>query len=229
MQLSIRLAAVANLAKNAICLADIGTDHGYIPIYLAQQGKLKSALAMDVNKGPLLRAQENIRKYGLEDIIQTRLSDGAKKLLPGEADTVVIAGMGGALTIRILEESREVLQSVKTFVLQPQSEIYLVRRYLHENNFCICAEDMVREDGKYYPMMLACHGAQEAWKEEEYRFGRYLLQERNACLREFLAKERTSCEKILVELKQKDGVSAQAALEKWQREFAMIEKTMEEF
>ena len=229
MQLSIRLAAVANLAKNAICLADIGTDHGYIPIYLAQQGKLKSALAMDVNKGPLLRAEENIRKYGLEDIIQTRLSDGAKKLLPGEADTVVIAGMGGALTIRILEESREVLRSVKTFVLQPQSEIHLVRRYLHENNFCICAEDMVREDGKYYPMMQACHGAQEAWKEEEYRFGRYLLQERNACLREFLAKERTSCEKILAELKQKDGVSAQAALKKWQREFAMIEKTMEEF
>ena len=164
---------------------------------------------MDVNKGPLLRAEENIRKYGLEDIIQTRLSDGAKKLLPGEADTVVIAGMGGALTIRILEESREVLQSVKTFVLQPQSEISKVRQY--------------------YPMMLACHGAQEAWKEEEYRFGRYLLQERNACLWEFLAKERTSCERILAELKQKDGVSAQAALEKWQREFAMIEKTMEEF
>lgn len=229
MQLSIRLTAVANLARDAVRLADVGTDHGYIPIFLAQQGKLKAALAMDVNKGPLLRAQENIRKYGLEDIIQTRFSDGAKKLLPGEADTVVIAGMGGALMIKILEESREVLDSVERFVLQPQSEIHLVRRYLHENGFCVCAEDMVRDEGKYYPMMLARHGVQEKWSEREYRFGKYLLQEKNTCLWEFLNKEQASCKKILAELEQKDGVSAQTALVKWQQELILIEKAMEDF
>lgn len=229
MQLSIRLTAVAGLARDAIRLADIGTDHGYVPIFLAQQGKLQAALAMDVNKGPLLRAQENIRRYGLESIIQTRLSDGAKQLLPGEVDTVVIAGMGGALTMKILEESREVLQSVERFVLQPQSEIHLVRRYLHENGFCICAEDMVRDEGKYYPMMLACHGIQEKWDEREYRFGKYLLQEKNVCLWEFLNKEQASCKTILAELEQKDGTSVQTALERWQQELIMIEKTMEEF
>lgn len=229
MQLSIRLGAVARLAEDAVRLADIGTDHGYVPIYLARQGRLVSALAMDVNKGPLFRAQENIRKYGLESIIRTRLSDGAKKLLPGEADTVVIAGMGGALTIRILEESRETLKSVCTFVLQPQSEIHLVRRYLHENGFCICREDMVKDEGKYYPMMLARHGQEQVWSEQEYRFGKYLIEGKNACLKEFLEKEKTSCIKIIDGLKEKEGASARAALEKWRQELSIIEKTMEEF
>lgn len=229
MQLSIRLSAVANLAKEARRLADIGTDHGYIPIYLALHGSLKTALAMDINKGPLLRAQENIEKYGLTDRIQTRLSDGAEKLLWGEADTVVIAGMGGALTMKILGESREVLQSVETFILQPQSEIHLVRRYLHENGFRICAEDMVKDEGKYYPMMRACHGSQDAWSEQEYRFGKYLIEEKNACLKEFLEKEEASCKKIIGELEEKEGASVQQALAKWRQELTMIKKTMEEY
>ena len=102
MQLSIRMQAVADMVTPGGRIADIGTDHGYVPIYLVEQNKTDHAIAMDVRKGPLARAGENIVRFGCSDRIETRLSDGLAMLKPGEADTVIIAGMGGLLSIRIL-------------------------------------------------------------------------------------------------------------------------------
>ena len=107
MQLSIRMQAVADMVTPGGRIADIGTDHGYVPIYLVEQNKTDHAIAMDVRKGPLARAGENIVRFGCSDRIETRLSDGLAMLKPGEADTVIIAGMGGLLTIRILEGTSE--------------------------------------------------------------------------------------------------------------------------
>ncbi len=205
MQLSTRLSAVAELAIGARRLADIGTDHAYVPIYLALYKNLDRALAMDINPGPLQRAQEHIRQYHLEDRIQTRLSDGAAKLRPGEADTAVIAGMGGALTIRILTEGQKNLESVETLVLQPQSEVEDVRRFLHRQGYCILRENMVKDEGKYYPMMLVRRGAQEMWTDAEYRYGRHLIREKNAVLREYLQKEEQTYRKIFAGLEGKTG------------------------
>ena len=103
MQLSKRLEAIVKLAGTCHCVADVGTDHGYIPIYMTEHHLTEKAIAMDVNKGPLERAQRNIRAYRMEQQITTRLSDGVVKLKAREADCVIIAGMGGLLTIRILE------------------------------------------------------------------------------------------------------------------------------
>ena len=147
MELSKRLTAVAALVTPGSRLADVGTDHGYIPIWLVKNGRIPCAVAMDVNKGPLLRAEENIREEGLEEKIETRLSDGLKKLCPGEADAAVIAGMGGALTIYILEAASRVLPGMKELILQPQSEIAKVRRWLEDQGWQIAEEDMVEEDG----------------------------------------------------------------------------------
>ena len=104
MELSKRLKAVAELVTPGMRLADVGTDHGYIPIYLTEAGVIPSAIAMDINKGPLERAKEHIREHGLEGKIQTRLSDGLKNLQMNEADCMIAAGMGGGLVIRILSE-----------------------------------------------------------------------------------------------------------------------------
>ena len=104
---------------------------------------------MDINRGPLLRAQENIRRHRLEEKIKTRLSDGVAELRPGEADSVVIAGMGGSLMVKILKEGKEVLETVKELVLQPQSDICNVRRFLQENGYRIDTERSVLEDGKF--------------------------------------------------------------------------------
>ena len=131
-------------------LADVGTDHGYVPIALVQRKKIQKAIAMDVNKGPLQRAREHIAEHKLEEYIETRLSDGVKKLEAGEVDSILIAGMGGELVIHILSEGMEVCRSVKELILQPQSELRRVRRFLRENKYKIIDEDMILEEGKEY-------------------------------------------------------------------------------
>jgi tRNA (adenine22-N1)-methyltransferase len=151
--LSKRLEAIASLITPGHIVADVGTDHGYIPIYQIQQNRSPSAIAMDLREGPLQRAREHIQMCGLSDRIHTRLSDGTAALGVGEADTIVVAGMGGELVLHILTDGEAVCRSAKELILQPQSEIAAVRRYLREHAYRIAAEDMVFEDGKYYPMM----------------------------------------------------------------------------
>ena len=153
MKLSERLELVLSFVEPGESAADVGTDHGHVPVELVRRTIVKKAVAMDVRKGPLSRATENIALAGLADKIETRLSDGVAKLLPGEADSVVIAGMGGELIIKILENGRHMWDSVKQWVLSPQSEIFKVRRWLFENGFVIRKEDMVLEDGKFYTVM----------------------------------------------------------------------------
>ena len=104
IKLSKRMKAVSSMVTPGGMLADIGTDHGYVPISLVQRKKVKRAIAMDVNIGPLQRANEHIREFKLEEYIETRLSDGVEKLEVGEVDSILIAGMGGELVIRILTE-----------------------------------------------------------------------------------------------------------------------------
>ena len=152
-RLSERLRAVADLVGEGLVLADVGTDHGYVPVYLCQQRRIPRAIAMDIRPGPLARAREHILQYGLQAYIETRLSDGVGALSPGEADAIVIAGMGGGLAVRILSDGQEVCHVAKELILQPQSELYRVRSYLAEHGYAVDAEEMVAEDGKFYPMM----------------------------------------------------------------------------
>ncbi len=193
MELSKRLQAVASLVDRCGCVADIGTDHAYVPIDLVRRGIASRAIAMDVHEGPLGRAACHVRGAGLEGKIELRLSDGLEKLSPGEADQVIMAGMGGALVTRILKGRMEVARDLEACVLQPQSEISKVRAFLLEEGFLIIEEQMVREDGKYYPMMrvLPPGKAQKddgKWDEVQLRFGKRLLEDRHPVLKEFLKK-----------------------------------------
>lgn len=197
VKISNRLMTAAALVTQGYTLADVGTDHGYIPIYLLQQEKIPSAIAMDINEGPLERAKEHIALYGLQAYIQTRLSDGVVALKPGEVEAVLIAGMGGGLVMHILKDGEKVCQSAKELILQPQSEIEHVREFLREKGYTILAEDMVYEDGKFYPMMkVQYQGENEnAQKASEVLklsdlYGGLLLQNRHPVLKTFLEKER---------------------------------------
>ena len=127
MQLSLRLSAIAGLVTRGNRLVDVGCDHGYLPVSLYLDGRIPGAIAMDVRKGPLSRAQEHISQYGLNAYIETRLSDGLEALKPGEGDTLVIAGMGGPLMERILTDGAEVRESFREMILQPQSDILSMR------------------------------------------------------------------------------------------------------
>ena len=145
MELSKRLYAVASLVTEGASVADIGTDHGYIPIYLIENQIAARAIALDINKGPLERARMHIVGHGLKGQIETRLSDGLKEVKPGEVDTMIAAGMGGGLVIKILREGKPVVDTLKSCILQPQSEIHRVRRYVAENQMKIVDEMCIRD------------------------------------------------------------------------------------
>ena len=205
IHLSKRLTALANMVTDGNRLADIGTDHGYIPIYLCQTGKIPSALAMDIGKGPLQQAQTHIAEHGLSEQIKTRLSDGMSALQFGEADTILIAGMGGGLVMKILSEGAEKLTGKEELILQPQSEIALVREFLRVRNFQILNEDMILEDGKYYPMMkVSQQKAAEQTKilpqEVADAFGPVLLQKRHPVLKEWLERELRTTKSVIEQL-----------------------------
>lgn len=228
MQLSKRLTAVANMVTSPRPMADVGTDHGYIPICLCLEGKVEHAIAMDVNPGPLSRARDNIELYQMENRVETRLSDGVAALRIGEVDTVVIAGMGGSLVIKILEEGKEVLESVGHLVLQPQSDLGKVRHYLGEHGYKIVDEDMVKEDGKYYPMMLVEKGEMKGLTDCELSYGPDLIKKKHPVLKEFLQKEEAVCREILKGLSGKTGEHILERSEEIEKKLAVICQAREE-
>lgn len=228
MNLSKRLTAVASLITVGNSVADIGTDHGYIPIYMAQNGLTEKAFAMDVNEGPLERAGDNIRKYCVENIVTTRLSDGLAGLNEGEADTIVIAGMGGLLTIRIITSHMSVAKSAKELILSPHSDVNLVRRFLADNNFCICDEQMVLEDEKFYFIMRVTVGNMAIASEEEALFGKILLDRRDATLLLYLQKEESKRLQILDKMC-KSGSQNEARIAELKKELVIIREAISRY
>lgn len=229
MELSKRLQAVADLVSDGLIVADVGTDHGYIPIYLVETRKSPYALAMDVNKGPLMRAKEHIAEYGFRSLIETRLSDGVRALQVGECECVVIAGMGGALTVKILEEGKEIFKRLNEFVLQPQSELQKVREYLCQNEYSIVKENMVLDDGKFYPMFRVINGKSPEYHSIELRYGKLLLEQKNAVLKDFLEKEKTVKELILSNLNQSFGEHIETRRKEIQKELEGIEYALQRY
>lgn len=229
MELSKRLHAVAQLVSVGLTVADVGTDHGYIPIYLLENGKCAKAYAMDVNKGPLLRAKAHIEEHGLEERIETRLSDGVKQLQVGECDAVIIAGMGGALTVKILDEGKAVFKSLTEFVLQPQSELYKVREYLFEQGYCVVAEDMVQEEGKFYPMMKVINGESDTYNTIEFRYGKLLLSKKHPVLKIYLEKEKNTKKMILQNLQKESGEHIEVRIKEIEEELEGIKYALQRY
>lgn len=238
MGLSIRLQAVVSLVAAGQHVVDIGTDHAYIPIYLMEKGLAASVIAMDVNEGPIKRAEEHVRESGMEGKIELRLSDGFEKLKPSEAEAAVLAGMGGPLMIRILKEYPEITLSLREIVLQPQSEIAEVRAFLLEKGFLFIREDMVKDDGKYYPMMKVappryggcCRGTgkiRDIWNEAEVRYGKLLLEMRHPVLREYLNREYALRQQILSGLEGRSGEKIRARRAELEEEMGYIRKGFE--
>ena len=223
MKLSRRLETIASFVPEGSTVADIGTDHGYIPIHLVQEGKAKHAIAMDVRKGPLLRAQAHIHEAGLEAHVEVRLSDGLLKLEQNEADCVVIAGMGGELIIHILEEGRGLWEGIPHWVLSPHSELDKVRRFLEEQEFFTWRETMIKEEGKFYTIMginRTNKAGEKDNREISYRYGRSLLESKDPVLKEYLKKEEEQLEQIMRGLSESQTEAAVKRIEELKLELA---------
>lgn len=145
-------------------LADIGTDHAYIPISLARDGKITHAIACDIVPGPLLSAKRNIEKYGLTDIIELRLGAGLCPLEFGEAESVVCAGMGGEMLINILNDPKSA--SYSEIILQPMNFQAELRKWLTEHNFTVISEDLASEGFKIYNILKIKPGEGTKFKDE---------------------------------------------------------------
>lgn len=150
IKLSPRLRMAADMVRKGARLADIGTDHAYLPSALILDGTVPCAVAVDLRKGPLENAEATVRANSIEDKVELRLSDGLNSVLPDEADDIVIAGMGGILIKEILEAAPWVKNKDKLLILQPQSHSEDLRKYLFDNGFVILRENACFDDSKVY-------------------------------------------------------------------------------
>lgn len=218
--LSERLQTLADLVTVGNRVCDVGCDHGYVSIYLIAKNISPSVLAMDVVDGPLAGARSHVAEYEMEEYIQVRKSDGLDCYCIGEADSLIIAGMGGPLMLRILQADADKTETFKELILQPQSEIADFRKTIREMGYVIREEKMVLEDGKYYPMMRCEKGqADENDAETTYLndcYGPVLLRERNEVLFQYLLREKRIISEIL----------SQATVEKWVEQKKWNEKAL---
>lgn len=204
--LSKRLKAVADMVTEGNIAADIGTDHGYVPIYLIKNNISKKAYALDINEGPLKMAAKNIRLEGLSDKITTVLSDGMEQMKDNMAESVIIAGMGGDLIVDILSRGSRI-KGIKELVLSPHKRIDLVRKFLSQNCWEIIKEDMVMDGGKYYTIIKTVKGQNTEYTDVELLYGKYLLETKNQVLKQYLKKENEKFSKILNTMKESGNVN----------------------
>ncbi|MGM9618807.1 MAG: tRNA (adenine(22)-N(1))-methyltransferase [Oscillospiraceae bacterium] len=176
LSLQPRLRRLAELVPQGACLADVGTDHGYIPVHLLQAGRIQSAIASDIGREPLEHARRTAAEYGLAERIVFRLCDGLAGFAPEEADCILIAGMGGETIAAILEGAPWLRQGGHTLLLQPMTRQELLRTWLTEHGFCIRQEHLVFDKGTLYNIFCAAAGGAQPLTEAE-RFGGVRLEQ----------------------------------------------------
>ena len=181
IQLSSRLLAAASMVRGGGVLADIGTDHAYLPVFLLQNNIVPNVIASDIGSGPLNNARKTVAAYGLSDRIELRLSDGLNAYSPDEVTEIVICGMGGNLIEEILTAAPWIRNDRMHLVLQPMTHTEDVRRYLCSHGFRIERETVTEDTGRYYLSISALwEDLQNTGCEGYYYFGSLLHQPGNA-------------------------------------------------
>ena len=229
--LSRRLQTLVNLVTPGNRVVDVGCDHGFLDIQLVQSGISPSVIAMDVRKGPLAAAKTHIAEYKLQDYIETRLSDGLAAYNAGEADTLVCAGMGGPLMMRILQESSEKVRCLKELILQPQSELKDFRRFLREEGYQLLEEHILWEEEKYYFLFRVVPGTPHTESEQDLQelydqYGEMLLQKRDPLLQQYLRKSLCTTEQIIERLSGNRNERGQKRLGELKQERQMLERAL---
>lgn len=193
-----RLAMIAERVRVGARVADIGTDHAYLPVYLVREGIAPSAVAADLRPGPLENARLTVRRHGLEDRIRLCLSDGLEHIAPEEADDIVLAGMGGTLIVSILKKAPWVKDEGKRLLLQPMSRSEEVREYLHADGFELMRECACTEAAKSYAVLCARYtGQPPAAVSAAFRYIGLLPQEHTEAARVFIRKQAARLNKRL--------------------------------
>lgn len=206
MKLSQRLQAIADLVPEGARVADIGTDHGFLPCWLAQTQRASQVIACDVNAQPLALAQKNISDYQVADRVSTRLGDGLQCIAPGEVDVVTIAGMGSSLMLEILDGAPAVTDRLRRVILQPNVGAEAVRIWAEKNRWQIVREDLVRENGRFSVILALEPGrSPQPMSAVELYLGPKLLADQHPLLGLYISEEWDKTQKILAQLAQSDN------------------------
>ena len=201
-----RLVACAEFVRGNSKVADIGTDHAYLPIYLIKTGKIQYAIASDIRKGPLLNAENNLKRYHLQENIEIRLSNGLEKIHREEVDDIIIAGMGGEIIVDILSKANWVKDKAKRLILQPMSMEEKVRQFLYREKFKIIGERIVISDGKVYTVMCAEFFGEDYKTTELYPFIGTLENSLNEETKIYISKKINSLKNQLKGLKKLENL-----------------------
>ncbi|HEY9576736.1 MAG TPA: tRNA (adenine(22)-N(1))-methyltransferase TrmK [Pseudobacillus sp.] len=211
-QLSKRLMAVAARIPSQAVMADIGSDHAYLPCYAVKKGLAMKAIAGEVADGPLHAAKQQVKDAGLQEKIDVRKGNGLEVIAAGEVDCITIAGMGGTLITSILNEGKEKLTGVKRLILQPNLRADHIRKWLIENDWELIDEEIMEEDGKIYEILTAEKGDAEkpygTRRELELLTGPMLLAEKNDA---FLKRWRREADQLEVVLRNLEKAENQRA------------------
>lgn len=219
MKLTPRLQAIADFVQTDSIAADIGTDHGYIPVYLVREKKCPRVIATDVNPGPLENAKNYIEKCGLSYEIETRLGDGLKAIKLNEVDVAIIAGMGGHLIIDILSENVEITKSIGKFILQPMVASDDLRKYVYENDMRIENERLVQEKDKMYEIFTVVHGKEEIENYLNFEIGKKLIENKDELLEPFILNKVKEVKKVLRVLEKSQSPECLERYEKLQKRY----------
>ncbi|MFC3039082.1 tRNA (adenine(22)-N(1))-methyltransferase [Virgibacillus xinjiangensis] len=206
IRLSDRLKVTASYLPEEALFADIGSDHAYLPCYVCQNDGHAKAIAGEVRKGPYESALSTVRQYGLSHAVEVRLGDGLQVLEPAEVNQVVIAGMGGSLIQSILQEGKDKLSSVERIIAQPNIDARNVRRWFSENGYTIIDEQILKENGHIYEVIVADKSADSLYgendAEKQLLFGPVLLENKTPAFYQKWEQELSNIERIIRQMKQ---------------------------
>lgn len=201
-QLSQRLARVASFVPPNTVLADIGSDHAYLPCYLMNKGIISKAIAGEVVKGPFEQAQRNVEANGFTEIIEVRLANGLQAIEQEDGvETVTIAGMGGTLIASILEAGKDRLSGVTRIIVQPNLHAIAIREWAVANNFYLVDEEILQEDGKIYEILVLERGA-ASYTSTELLVGPLLKDKASAVFQVKWQREMQEWKRVLAALNQ---------------------------
>jgi len=197
VRLSARLAVIGELVVRGQPFADVGTDHGMLPIALVAGGRVPAAIASDLRESPLQRALDNVRRAAPAAPIDLRLGDGLSVLMPGEVATIVLAGMGGPTIRAIVDARRDVVASVRRLVLQPNTDLEGVRAWIAQERWHLLAERMVADSGRFYVVLAVEPRPQAApvsWSDADLALGPLLRRRPDRAYIRWLLAERARLE-----------------------------------
>ncbi len=205
LNLTPRLKIIADSIQGFETLADIGSDHAYLPIYLVKNGRVKSAVATDVNSGPAEISRERIKNHGLEQKVSVRKGNGLQVINPGEAEVIVIAGMGGILIGNILDKGIDAAKSARLLIIQPMRDSEKVRKWLLEHGFDIIDEELVKDQDRIYEVIWSQPGEGAREVKEPLLIGEKIIEKKHPLLGEFIYRKIKELEKVMAALEDTDS------------------------